>query len=216
MTGELEQIQRASRLSQREMQFVIEYMKDENQTQAAIRAGYSPIGAATQGGRLLKRADVQAELAYRKQQLIKPITDRYAVTRERQIRELAKIAYGNIADFIVFDDDGQPFYDFSEATRDELAQLESLQIDEYSEGRGKDRRDIKKIKISTRDKLKAIAMLNEMCGLNAPTKHEISGPGGGPIPIAHAHIITARDMTPEQRDDLEAVLLSIEDGSKKE
>jgi hypothetical protein len=38
----------------------------------------------------------------------------------------------------------------------------------------------------------------------------VSGPGGGAIPIAHAHVIMARDMTPEQRDDLEKVLLSIE------
>jgi phage terminase small subunit len=205
MTNELEHINRVASLSQREMQFVIEYMKDENQTQAAIRAGYSSNGAATQGGRLLKRPDIQAELAYRKEQLIKPHTDRYSVTREKLIRELATIAYGNVADFIAFDADGQPHYDFSEATRDQLASLDAIQIDEYNEGRGEERRSIKRIKISTRDKLNAIKQLTELCGLAAPKKVEVSGPGGGAIPIAHAHVIMARDMTPEQRDDLEKV-----------
>jgi hypothetical protein len=138
------------------------------------------------------------------------------VTREKLIRELALIAYGNVGDFLCFDDDGNPYYDFSEATRDQLASLDALQIDEYTEGRGEDRRMIKSIKIKQRDKLKAIQMLAELCELGPPKRVELSGPGGGPIPVAHAHMISARDMTPEQRDALEQVLLSIEGESKEE
>jgi phage terminase small subunit len=216
MSTELEHIQRAAELSERELQFVIEYMKDGNGTQAAIRAGYSSNGASVQAARMLQRPSIQAELAYRKEQLIAPALDRFSVSREKLVRELAKVAFGNVADFIAFDDAGQPYYDFSEATRDQLASLDSLQIDEYTEGRGADRRNIKKIKISTRDKLNAIKQLTELLGMNATKKLEVSGPGGGAIPIAHAHVITARDMTPEQRDDLERVLLSIEDKSNEE
>ena len=42
--------------------FVREYAKDCNATQAAIRAGYSPKSAYSQGQRLLKHAEVKAEL----------------------------------------------------------------------------------------------------------------------------------------------------------
>lgn len=42
--------------------FVREYTKDYNATQAAIRAGYSPKSAYSQGQRLLKHAEVKAEL----------------------------------------------------------------------------------------------------------------------------------------------------------
>ena len=48
-------------LTPREMRFVIEYVDDprSNGTQAAIRAQYSPKGAAVQAHRLLSRANVQ-------------------------------------------------------------------------------------------------------------------------------------------------------------
>ena len=208
--ADLEQISRVDELNPRELQFVIEYLKDSNGTQAAIRAGYATIGAGVQASRLLKRPNVIAELAYRKEITHAPTLDKYSVTREKLIRELALIAYGNVGDFLCFDDDGNPYYDFSEATRDQLANIDALQIDEYTEGRGEERRQIKKIKVNQRDKLKAIQMLADMCNLMPPKKLEHSGPGGGPIAVAHAHMIMARDLTPDQRDDLERVLLAID------
>lgn len=47
--------------------FAIEYLKDRNATQAAIRAGYSEKTAYSQGCRLLKKAEVQ-EFINRKQE----------------------------------------------------------------------------------------------------------------------------------------------------
>jgi hypothetical protein len=43
--------------------FVVEYLKDFNATRAAIRAGYSPKTAASQGQRLLKSATVGKAIA---------------------------------------------------------------------------------------------------------------------------------------------------------
>lgn len=45
-------------LTPRQARFVSEYLKDQNATQAAIRAGYSPGTAKQQGSRLLTNADV--------------------------------------------------------------------------------------------------------------------------------------------------------------
>ncbi len=46
-------------LSEKQKRFVAEYLVDLNATQAAIRAGYSPKTAYSQGQRLLKKDDVQ-------------------------------------------------------------------------------------------------------------------------------------------------------------
>lgn len=46
------------KLSIRQKKFVMEYMKDYNASQAAIRAGYSENTAASQGSRLLSKANI--------------------------------------------------------------------------------------------------------------------------------------------------------------
>ena len=49
--------------SDRHEAFCEEYVKDRNATQAAIRAGYSPKTAYSQGHRLLKNAEVAARIS---------------------------------------------------------------------------------------------------------------------------------------------------------
>lgn len=50
------------KLPDRRARFVREYVKDLNATQAAIRAGYAAKSAAAEGHRLLRFADVHAEV----------------------------------------------------------------------------------------------------------------------------------------------------------
>lgn len=52
-----------SGLTPKQRLFVVEYLKDLNATQAAIRAGYSEATAKQQGSRLLTNVDIQAEIA---------------------------------------------------------------------------------------------------------------------------------------------------------
>lgn len=49
-------------LTAQQSRFVDEYVKDQNAKQAAIRAGYSPKTAETQGSRLCRNAQVRAEI----------------------------------------------------------------------------------------------------------------------------------------------------------
>jgi phage terminase small subunit len=51
------------KVGNRREQFVREYLKDGNATQAALRAGYSPKSAHSQGARLLKNVEISARLA---------------------------------------------------------------------------------------------------------------------------------------------------------
>lgn len=69
--------------SLRIQQFIEEYLKDGNGTQAAIRAGYSKRTATVQASRLLANAKVQKIVRERRQEL----AEREGVTREWLVAE---------------------------------------------------------------------------------------------------------------------------------
>ena len=72
------------KLNQRELNFVVEYMKSENGTKAAISAGYAPNSAASQATRLLKRAKIRDEIARRKARQ----ADRLELDADKVLRDL--------------------------------------------------------------------------------------------------------------------------------
>lgn len=80
----------------------VEYLKDHNATQAAIRAGYAPGGARQSGSLILLRPDVKAYLQY----LLKLQDQENLVTVARTLQELAAIAYHDPASYFKTDDDG--------------------------------------------------------------------------------------------------------------
>jgi phage terminase small subunit len=92
----------APRLPPRRARFVLEYLKDLNATQAAIRAGYAPRGASTEGARLLVNAEVQA--AVQAQQA------RHAhlaeVDGEAALRRQEERGRALLTDVMVWDEDG--------------------------------------------------------------------------------------------------------------
>ena len=51
-----------TKITNKQLKFVTEYLKDFNATQAAIRTGYSKNGAEVQGSRLLSNVNVQQEV----------------------------------------------------------------------------------------------------------------------------------------------------------
>lgn len=51
---------KAAGLTPKQQRFVLEYLKDQNGKQAAIRAGYAPGSAEVQACRLLRNAQVRA------------------------------------------------------------------------------------------------------------------------------------------------------------
>jgi phage terminase small subunit len=85
----------------REARFVEEYLSDpsRNGTRAAIRAGYSAKSAHVQASRLLRRDKVRAAIAAADAKAGATVAlaiDRYAVSRERIVRELARMAFSDI------------------------------------------------------------------------------------------------------------------------
>lgn len=62
---------RRAGLNAKHQRFVAEYLKDQNATQAAIRAGYSERTAKQQGSRLLTNADIAAAVKVKQTRVAK-------------------------------------------------------------------------------------------------------------------------------------------------
>jgi phage terminase small subunit len=74
-------------LNPKMMRFVVEYMKDSNGVQAAIRAGYTPTGAGTQASRLLKNVRIQQEIAKRATKCV----ERVELSAEKVLRDIEEV-----------------------------------------------------------------------------------------------------------------------------
>ncbi len=87
---------RAPGLTARQSQFVEEYLIDLNATQAALRAGYSPKTAYSQGQRLLKHPDVAKAI----DAAIQERTERLGLQADDVVLELRRIAFSDIIDYM--------------------------------------------------------------------------------------------------------------------
>lgn len=79
--------------------FVREYLVDFNATQAAIRAGYSPKTAASQGSRLLTNAEVAAAVLAGRMKA----DEQSGITQERVLQELAVLAFSDVGHYSIDD-----------------------------------------------------------------------------------------------------------------
>ncbi len=79
-------------LTAKQSRFVSEYQKDQNATQAAIRAGYAKASANREGCRLLLKADIASAVAAKQQKLARKaeITVATLAAEFEEARRLAK------------------------------------------------------------------------------------------------------------------------------
>ncbi len=89
-------------MTPRQQRFVREYLIDLNASAAARRAGYSAAAAKSRGPRLLKHPEVRAALAAARRAL----AERTAVTPERVVLELARVAFASKDDYLDWGPDG--------------------------------------------------------------------------------------------------------------
>jgi hypothetical protein len=103
----------ATPLDPREERFVTLYVDNPNGTQAAIAAGYSPKSAHTIAHRLLKRSKIKDAIDKRNAEIMAELD----FTPQRVVREIAKVAGVNMADFVSIDDEGNPHIDLNGVKR---------------------------------------------------------------------------------------------------
>lgn len=180
------------RLTVKQAAFVGFYLGDAkgNATKAAILAGYSKKTAGSIGDENLKKPAISAAIAKRRAAIEKKLE----ISQERIAGELALLGFANMLDYIRVTDRGEPFVDLSELTREQAAAVAEATVDDYVDGRGEDARDVRRVRIKLADKRQALMDLAKLLGLIVPSKHELTGAGGGPIvtsPIDMSKLSTA-------------------------
>ena len=160
--------------NQKREAFLQEYLKDLNGQAAAIRAGYSKKTAARQAYDILNKDD---EAKARLQELIEARNDRTKISQDDVVHELAKIAFGGLGRFIKRTAAGDPFIDISDVEDADLNLLSEVTIEDFTDGRGEDARDVRKIKIKTLDRLSALDKLARHLGVYADSEKRLGGKG---------------------------------------
>ncbi len=80
------------KLTNKQKRFCEEYLIDLNATQAAIRAGYNPKTARSQGQRMLTKVDIVLYL----QRLREEQSERTSITADTVLTELQRIALSDV------------------------------------------------------------------------------------------------------------------------
>lgn len=166
-------------LNDKQRRFVEEYLKDLNATQAAIRAGYSTKTAGSQAFDLLKKPEIQEAIT----EAMKRRETRTAITQDKVLKELAKIGFSNMADYMRVGEDGDPYLDFSKLDRDQAAALVEVTVEDFKDGRGEDARDVRRVKFKLADKRAALVDIGKHLGM-FKDRVEFTGKDGGPVEYA--------------------------------
>lgn len=144
------------KLTDKQANFVLEYQRDFNATQAAIRAGFSPESAREIGYQLLEKTPHVREVLDRDtKERLQRLGDRADAT----IEELLRIGHFDIRKLFNSDGSLKPPNQWDDAT---AAAVAGLQVFEVSEGKGEAQTQIGLIKkLKMLDKVKALELLGK-------------------------------------------------------
>ena len=135
-------------LTPKQLRFCDEFPIDLNGTKAAKRAGYSPKGADVRASELLGNRKVRSEIDRRLAKMSKDA----GITAQMVVEEFGKLAFSNMGDYIKIGEDGLPYVNFKDLTKDQQAAISEVTVDSYKEKGGTKPRDIIKVKFKLADK----------------------------------------------------------------
>lgn len=148
----------------------------------AYRAVYprcSQRAAETSWSRLLENAEFKA----RHDELLTAITSEAksaaVMNLTEVLEELTKLGRSDIKNCLVDGDNtSEVVASLRDLPNEHSAAIKSLTIDHYTEGKGDDAKEVKRVKVELHDKRGA---LHELRAHHEPQKHELSGKDGEPI-----------------------------------
>ena len=73
-------------------------------------------------------------------------------------------AFGSMADYIGFTSDGEPCVDLSDCTAEQLAALAEVTVEDFTDRRGEDARQVRRIRIKPYDRNRALMDLAKLMG----------------------------------------------------
>jgi phage terminase small subunit len=155
--------------------FAKEYVLDLNGTRAAIAAGYSKKTAEITASKLLRKAKVQELI----QGLIEERAKRLDLNADRILGELCRMGFANMLDYVSVQN-GSVYVDLSKMTREQAAAVQEITVDEYTEGRGEQAREVKRTRFKLTDKRGSLELLGRYLKLFTD-RVENTGKNGGPM-----------------------------------
>lgn len=149
------------KLNDRQERFCLEYVKDLNATQAAIRAGYSEKTAKSIGAENLTKPDLQKRIS----ELQNDRNNELKVDAQYVLNRLLEIDQMDVLDILSDDGSIKAIHNWPKVWRTSLS---GIDLAEMFEGRG-DERDLVGIlkKIKWPDKVKNLELLGKHIGINA-------------------------------------------------
>lgn len=151
----------------RHERFCREYMIDQVAAAAYVRTGYAPKNADVNAAKLMVKPSINSRIA----ELRAAAYDRFEITQDRILREMAKVAFGNLGRIVHVTPDGDPYIDLSKADEDDFAALAEVTVEDMIDARERDaegkpiRREVRRVKVKQWDKLRALEMLAKNAGL---------------------------------------------------
>ena len=185
---------RRDRLTPKQSRFIREFLVDLNATQAAIRAGYSRKSARVTGAETLTKPAVEKAIAAARAK----VEAKLECTADDIAREMHRLGFANMLDYMQPGADGDPHLDFSKLTRDQAAALTEVTVEDFKDGRGEEQRDVRRVKFKLADKRAALVDLSKLLGYMRE-RHEHTGKDGGPI------VTETWDLTKLTEDEFDAL-----------
>lgn len=176
----------SEKLTDLQRKFVKEYLIDLNATQAAIRAGYSEKTAYNTGYENLKKPLISAAL----QSEMKKRERRTEITADRVLRELAKIGFSEMTDFLEIET-ARVLVGRDPETGEPISEIRQLVLMKDTESIPKEKlaaiAEVKQardgsISFKLHDKKGALDSIAKHLGMFVE-KREVTGAGGGPITV---------------------------------
>lgn len=130
-----------------------------NKTDALRRAGY---GSPNDNHKVFDGLAVGEEIE-RRHALVR---ERYEVTYERVVAELARVAFSSPLDYMEPQEDGTFLIDLRKTSADEVRAIGELKVEYYTEGRGEDAREVKRVTLKPWNKTQALDLLARHAGLS--------------------------------------------------
>ena len=139
--------------------FAVALAQGQSASAAYVAAGFKAHGS--NAARLSQNEQVRARI----DELLSAAAEKAGVTIQRVVEEFAKAGFANMADYMKVGTEGDPYLDFSAITRDQAAALVEVTVEDFKEGRGKDARDVRRVKFKLADKLSALEKLGRHLGM---------------------------------------------------
>lgn len=163
--------------------FAQEIAKGKTAGDAHALAGYAP--NPSNADRLKKNNEIRGRI----EELLNKSAEKAVISIESVLSELGKVGFANMQDYMKSTDEGDPYLDFSNLTRDQAAALSEVTVESFKEGKGKSAKNVQRVKFKLGDKLSALDKIGRHLGM-FKDRVELTGKDGGAIQV------DAVDMSP--------------------